>query len=130
MIVPDASVLVVALVDDGDAGQAIRERLLGAELAAPELVDLEVLSVLRKLVRSTHLSAERAALAIVDLTDLPIERMPHMGLVRRIWQLADNVTPYDASYVALAELLSATLLTSDARLAHAPGPRCRIEVIK
>ncbi|GAA4164164.1 PIN domain-containing protein [Phytohabitans flavus] len=129
MIVPDASVLVVALVDDGDAGRAVRERLLGADLAAPELVDLEILSVLRKLVQSTQLSAERAALAIVDLGDLPMERMPHLGLVGRIWQLADNVTPYDASYVALAEILSATLLTSDAKLARAPGPQCHIEVI-
>jgi len=130
LIVPDASVLAVALLDDGASGKAVRERLLGAELAAPELIDLEVLSILRKLVRSTRLSTERAALAIIDLADLPMERMPHAGLIRRIWQLAENVTPYDASYVALAELLSATLLTSDARLARTPGPQCHIEVIE
>lgn len=103
--------------------------LRGARLAAPEVLDLEVVSVLRRLVGAGRMTATRAGLALRDLRDLPIERASHLMLVERCWELRANLTPYDAAYVALAEACDAPLLTADARLAAAPGPRCRIEVI-
>ncbi|QLQ10312.1 MAG: type II toxin-antitoxin system VapC family toxin [Nocardioidaceae bacterium] len=129
MIVVDASVLATALSDDGADGYRVRERLRGEDLIAPELVDLEVLSVLRGLVLSGDLDHRRADQARSDLVDLPLERVSHARLLPRCWELKNNLTVYDASYVALAEALPMPLLTADARLAGAPGPRCRIELI-
>lgn len=129
MIVVDASVLATALADDGDAGRAVRARLTGQDLAAPAIIDLEVTSVIRKGMRAGLLTDHRAALALADLIELGMERMPHTGLLRRVWELNANVTPYDAAYVGLAELLSAPLWTADARLTRAAGPRCHIELI-
>jgi predicted nucleic acid-binding protein len=129
VLVVDASVLAVALADDGDDGDAARARLRGEELAAPELLDLEVASVLRRRWRSGAIDARRAELALTDLTDLPIRRAPHLPLLARAWQLHENLTLYDAAYVSLAEALDAVLLTGDQRLARATGPTCRIEVL-
>ncbi|MFT4035810.1 MAG: type II toxin-antitoxin system VapC family toxin [Patulibacter sp.] len=128
MIVVDASVLIVALADDGQAGDAARQRLRGETLAAPELIDLEVTSVLRRKERAGSLPQRRAALALADLADLPIERAAHRALLPRCWELHSNLTVYDAAYVALAELLDAPLLTGDRRLARAPGIGCRVEL--
>lgn len=129
MIVVDASVLATALADDADDGDRTRARLRGEQLAAPELLDLEVASVLRGQMRAGSLDARRADLALADLDALPIQRAPHRQLIRRCWQLRDNLTIYDAAYVALAEALDVDLLTADRRLAKAPGPRCRIELL-
>ncbi|HEY1179224.1 MAG TPA: type II toxin-antitoxin system VapC family toxin [Phytomonospora sp.] len=129
MIVVDASVLSTALVDDGPAGQSLRARISGHDLAAPALIDLEVAAVVLKGIRRGLVTENRAALAIADLAAMPIDRVPHVGLLRRIWELNDNVTPYDAAYVAVAELYAAPLWTADAKLAKAPGPRCRINLI-
>ena len=129
MIVVDASVLATALVDDGLDGLTARMRLDGEELAAPELVDLEVTSVLRKLHRSGGLSRSRAEAALGDLIDLPLRRVPHVALLQRCWSLKENLTIYDAAYVVVTEVLDAVLLTADTRLARAFGPRCRIEII-
>lgn len=129
MIVVDASVLVVALGDDGPDGMSVRDRLVGEELLAPELVDLEVTSVLRRAVRSGRMPAERAAHALTDLADLPMQRASHRPLLGRIWDLRGAVTPYDAAYVALAEAMGVVLLTADGRLARAPGVRCPVEVL-
>lgn len=129
MIVVDASVLATALADDADDGDRARARLRGEQLAAPELLDLEVASVLRGQMRAGSLDARRADLALTDLDALPIQRAPHRQLMRRCWQLRDNLTIYDAAYVALAEALDVDLLTADRRLAKAPGPRCRIELL-
>jgi predicted nucleic acid-binding protein len=129
VLVVDASALVVALGDDDDAGDAVRRRLRGEALAAPELVDLEVASVLRRLVSSGAMPERRALLALDDLVAMPLERAPHAPLLRRGWELRANLTSYDAAYVALAEVLGATLLTGDARLAAAPGVRCAVEVL-
>lgn len=129
MIVVDASVLVVALVDDTPLGDAARARLRGERLAAPELADLEVVSVLRRLVSAGHTPPRRAALALQDLLDIPIQRARHEQLLPRVWELRENLTAYDASYVALAEALDTPLLTADQRLAKSPGPRCPIEVL-
>lgn len=76
-----------------------------------------------------RLDARRAELALVDLMDLPLERAPHRPLLPRCWELRQNLTPYDASYVALAEALEAVLITADARLAAAPGIRCEVSVL-
>ncbi len=130
MLVVDASVLVVALADDGQDGAAVRDRLRGERLAAPEIVDLEVASVLRRQLQAGSLTERRADLALVDLASLPLLRSPHRPLLTRCWELRDNLTVYDAAYVALAEALQASLLTGDRRMARAAGPRCVIDVIR
>lgn len=130
MIVVDASVVVTALADDGDDGDRTRLRLRGERLVAPHLIDLEVVSAWRRLAAAGGLDERRATLAREDLGALRIERVPHGPLLSRIWELRDNLTVYDAAYVALAEVLDVTLLTADARLAAASGARCEIEVIR
>jgi len=130
VIVVDASVLATALGDDGPDGDRARARLRGERLSAPELVDLEVASVLRRQVHGGEVDIRRAALALADLAALPLRRAPHRPLLARCWELRDNLTVYDASYVALAEALDVTLLTGDGRLARAPGPRCRVETLR
>ena len=129
MLVVDASVLAVALADDGRDGDAARARLRGEELAAPELIDLEVTSVFRGRVAGGHLDPRRAQLGLVDLMDLPLHRANHRPLLARCWELSLNLTIYDAAYVSLAEALAAVLLTADARLGRATGPRCQVEVL-
>lgn len=130
MIVADASVLVVALADDGPDGDQARARLHGELLAMPELADLEVASVLRRQMKAGLLDARRARLAVEDLAALPARRAPHRPLLPRCWELRDNLTIYDAAYVALAEAMSITLLSGDQRLARAPGPQCPIEIFQ
>jgi predicted nucleic acid-binding protein len=130
VIVVDASVLVVALADDGTDGDRARARLRGEELAAPDLIDLEVLSVLRRLVRGRRMPERRAWLALADLVNLPLDRAPHTPLLQRCWQLRSAVTPYDAAYVALAEAFDCPLLTADLRLSRASGLRCVVEVLR
>jgi predicted nucleic acid-binding protein len=129
VIVIDASALAPALGDDGPDGDLARARLNGEALAGPELIDLEVSSVLRRLVLAGHLPLRRAELALTDLVALPLRRVPHRPLLSRCWELGDNLTTYDAAYVALAEALGVTLLTSDARMSQAPGLRCEVEVL-
>ncbi|WP_040283598.1 type II toxin-antitoxin system VapC family toxin [Tessaracoccus massiliensis] len=130
MLVIDASVLAVALLDDGQDGDTVRDRLRGERLAAPALVDLEVASVWRGLALGGHLDPRRVRLALDDLQELPLQRVEHTSLLVRYWKLRDNLTIYDAAYVALAEALQAPLLTGDRRLARSTGPRCTIEVVK
>jgi predicted nucleic acid-binding protein len=130
VLVVDASVLSVALADDGADGDAARARLRGETLAAPQLVDLEVVSVLRRQNWAGLLDDRRAEMAMADLAALPLRRSPHLALLTRCWALRDNLTMYDASYVALAEALDATLLTADRRLARANGPTCAIEILQ
>jgi predicted nucleic acid-binding protein len=129
VIVVDASVLAVALGDDGTDGRRARERLADETLVAPELVDLEVVSVWRRHVAGKLMPARRAAGAVADLEDLPLRRSSHRPLLGRIWQLRHVATPYDAAYIALAEALDVVLVTADARLARAPGVKCEIEAI-
>jgi predicted nucleic acid-binding protein len=107
-----------------------RRRLRGEKLLlAPALIDLEVASVLRTAQRAGRLLDLRARQAMTDLRAMPLQRTWHRELLARIWALRANVTPYDAAYVALAEIFKTTLLTADARLARATGPRCTIEVL-
>lgn len=130
MIVIDASVLVTALIDDGDDGRRARNRLSIEQLSAPELIDLEVASVFRRLCAATQLDPARAAQALTDLDALRIERVAHRPLLRRCWELRHNVTVYDAAYIALAEILDATLVTADHRLVNAPGTTCVFEFLQ
>jgi predicted nucleic acid-binding protein len=129
VLVVDASVLAPALADDGPDGDAARARLRGQSLVAPELIDLETTSVIRRQFRTGDLDPRRAGLALTDLVELPLRRAPHRPLLARCWELRENLTVYDAAYVALAEVLDVVLLTADARLANAPGPRCQIELL-
>ncbi|MEI4273865.1 type II toxin-antitoxin system VapC family toxin [Klenkia sp. LSe6-5] len=130
MLVIDASVLTPVVLDDGETGRRARARVADQVLAAPELVDLEVASVVRRQVLRGAVPPQRARRALLYLTDLPLARYGHRDLVGRGWELRDAVSTYDVAYVALAEVLSATLLTADARLARAPGTRCPIEVFR
>ena len=128
MIVVDASIVASALGDDGRDGERVRSRLVGERLFAPELIDLEVASVWRRAARSGRLDDRRARQALADLAALPLARAPHQPFLPRIWELRDNLTPYDAAYVALAESLEAPLLTADRRMARASAIRCEIEL--
>jgi predicted nucleic acid-binding protein len=130
VLVVDASVLVTALADDGGDGDLARSRLIGEELAAPELIDLEVASGLRRLTSAGQLPERRSSLALVDLMDLAIRRAPHLPLLWRCWELRADLTIYDAAYIALAEAMEVVLLTADERLARASGPLCTIEVLR
>jgi predicted nucleic acid-binding protein len=129
VIVVDASVLAPALADDGDDGDRVRKRLRGEQLIAPELVDLEVISTLRRAARAGRLDGRRSSQALTDLASLPLRRVTHLPLLARIWELRDNLTAYDAAYVALAEALNALLLTADGPLGRASGVRCEVEVL-
>ena len=129
MIVVDASVVATGLADDGPDGDRVRDRLRGEQLWAPQLIDLEVTSVWRRLVIAGTLDERRAGLAMRDLESLRLERAPHRPLLGRCWELRRNLTVYDASYVALAELVGTALLTGDRRLAAAPGISCTVELI-
>jgi len=130
MIVVDASVLAPALSDDSDEGDHLRQRLHGQRLTAPELIDLEVQSVLRFAVRRGLLDERRARLALGDLASVPLHRASHRSLLSRAWELRDNLTTYDAAYVALAEVLGTSLLTADSKLANAPGIRCEVDLVQ
>lgn len=129
MIVVDASVVAPTLADDDEDGDRARARLGGERLAAPELLDLEVASILRRAVRARRLDQRRSGQALEDLLALPLTRVSHGPLLARVWELRDNLTAYDAAYVALAEAAGCSLLTADRRLKRATGPRCEIEVL-
>jgi predicted nucleic acid-binding protein len=130
MIVVDASVVASALGDDGADGERARGRLAGERLFAPELLDLEVVSVWRRAARAGRLGPRRARQALADLAAIPIARAPHRPLLGRTWELKDDLTPYDAVYVALAEELGVSLLSADEQLASAPGLRCEVELVR
>jgi predicted nucleic acid-binding protein len=129
LIVVDASVVAPALADDDRDGDRARSRLRGERLVAPQLIDLEVVSVIRKALFAGALDERRAAMALADLVALRLERVSHRPLLERVWALRDNLTPYDAAYVALAEALSVTLVTCDKPLSRAPGVPCEIEYL-
>lgn len=131
MIVVDASALIEFLLQSS-IGARVEARLLrdDDEWHAPHLIDVEVTQGLRRLVRAGELSTGRAAEAIADLADFDIHRHAHLDLLTRVWKLRDNVTAYDAVYVALAESLDASVVTCDAPLAKAPGLKARIELVE
>jgi predicted nucleic acid-binding protein len=130
VIVVDASALLEFLLQT-PLGARVEARLFRGheEFHAPHLADVEVTQGLRRLVRAGEVSPDRAAEALADLTDFDLHRHPHLDLLTRAWKLRENVTAYDAMYVALAEALDAPIVTCDAPLARAPGHGARIELI-
>lgn len=130
MIVLDASA-AIELVSATATGAAVATRIadVNETLHAPHLIDLEMAQVLRRFVLAGAMTEDRAAAALTDFGDLDLTRYAHDVLLPRIWALRANLTAYDAAYVALAEVLGATLLTTDARLASAPGHAATIEVV-
>jgi predicted nucleic acid-binding protein len=129
LIVVDASVVVAALLVDSEEGDAAREALRSEAAHAPHLLDVEVASAVRRWVLAGRLTVEEARSSIRDLGDLAITRHGHEPLLDRVLELRDVVSAYDGTYVALAELLGATVVTGDRRLSRAPGLRCPVSVI-
>lgn len=124
-LVIDSSMVVAALIDSGPDGKWAEALLTSDSLAAPHMLTVEVSNILRRSALAGAISPEQASLAYSDLLDLRVELFPYAPFATRIWDLRDNVTCYDAWYVALAEALNAPLATLDVRLAKASGPRCR-----
>ncbi|HWR14386.1 MAG TPA: type II toxin-antitoxin system VapC family toxin [Terriglobales bacterium] len=129
MIVLDASATVELLLMT-PRGALVKQKLHpDVILHAPHLIDVEVAHVLRRMVRLGEMSSTRATMALQDFHDLDIARYPHEPLLRRIWTLKDNISAYDAAYVALAEALGACLITCDARLGSAPGHAAKLVLV-
>jgi predicted nucleic acid-binding protein len=130
MLVVDASCLYVALT--GSAGaEAVRARLAAdRDHVAPHVIDVEVFGVIRREYLRGALDRTGSTQAVEDLAAWPGERFGHRPLLARAWELRETVRGWDAMYVALAEALDVALLTADGRLARAPGPTCRIEVLR
>lgn len=119
------------LAEDGRAGRVARVAVSRAEgVSIPDLADVETAAVLRKRWIAKELTDERFARALAILPDLPFQRYPASRMLQRAYELRATVTVYDAVYVALAEALDCPLLTADTRLARAPGPRCKIQVLR
>ena len=126
-IVCDASAVVTVLLDSGDAGSWLARRLSGTELFAPALLPFECANIFRRHELAGLISTDQAAQAHADLRDLPVELFSYESLAQRVWDLRNNLTCYDAGYVALAELLDAPLVTLDRRLSTASGLGCVVE---
>ncbi len=127
-LVCDASALVALLLDGGPVGHWVADTLSGARLLAPSLVVFETSNIIRRHELAGLVSADLAIQAHADLLDLAIELWPYQPLAARVWELRNNLSAYDASYVALAELTQTELITLDARIAKAPGLRCTIRL--
>lgn len=125
-LVIDGSALVALLCDSGPTGDWVVACTSGAVLAAPELALFEAANIFRRQALQGVLDETQATLAHADLIALPLQLWPYAPLAERAWQLRHNLTLYDGSYVALAELLGTSLITLDAKLANAHGPRCPI----
>jgi predicted nucleic acid-binding protein len=130
VIVLDASALIEVLLRTPTGGAVERRMFASAEtLHAPHLIDIETTHVLRRYVARGTIDAKRGSEAIHDIATLSLRRYGHVGLLPRVWEMRNNLSAYDAVYVALAQVLDAPLLTCDRRLAVAAGNRTRIEVI-
>lgn len=130
MIVVDASALVHALTGDDSLGERVRERLdEDDDQHAPQVVKAESLSGLRRLASTGEVTPRRARAISERIVGAEIETYPIESFIPRIWTLRQNLQVYDAWYVALAEALEVPLVTTDGRLARAPGIRCEIDLI-
>jgi predicted nucleic acid-binding protein len=125
-VICDASALVALLLDSGPDGRWATAALSGADLAAPSLVTFEAANIIRRNELAGLVSTDQAAQAHADLLDLAIEHWPYELLAPRAWELRRNLSSYDASYVALAELTGSTLVTLDRRIGRAPDVRCTV----
>lgn len=125
MIVVDGSAALAGLFNDGPA----RQVLAHDQLHAPHLVDSEVASGIRRRVAAGNLTATDGWSTLDRWRRLAVSRYPIVSLLERIWVLRDNLSAYDAGYVALAEVLRCSLLTADVRLSRAPGVRCSVTVV-
>lgn len=132
MLVLDASAALAAFLGTGTNASSIRDRLEtpGDTVHAPHLLDVEMLHALRGLVLRGGVSQTRSEEVRADFAGLRLTRYSHAAFLDRVWELKDNLTAYDAVYVALAEILDAPLVTTDARLARAPGIRAEVEVYR
>jgi predicted nucleic acid-binding protein len=129
LIVDTSAVLAGLAASEPPAG--LLERLADAgDLHAPHLIDTEILHALRRMTIAGQLSEERADDARTDFAELALIRYPHHPLSDRVWQLRHNLTAYDATFIALAELLEAPLITCDARLASAPGHQAHVDLFQ
>jgi len=128
LIVLDTSALLDVLIGRPTSQSLLARVARDADLHAPHLIDIEVLHALRRLVRTSVVRGDRAAEARADLAELSITRYPLGSMADRVWELRDNLTAYDAAFVALAEALGAPLITCDRRLAKASSHRARVEV--
>jgi predicted nucleic acid-binding protein len=128
-IVLDASVAVRALLSAGESDRVLRERVRQSSCHAPHLIDAEVGSVLRRRAAAGAIDVDSAAAALRAVKNLVTDRYPHTTYAEVAWALCENLTYYDALYVALAARLGYPLLTADARLARAPGLPCAVELI-
>ena len=129
MIVADSSVVVALIHNFGPTTERLWASVGDSpDLHAPHVIDLEVLNALRRAVRHRTLRDGEASVALLVLDDLALAKYPHEPLLERVWELRDNLTAYDASFVALAETLEVPLFTTDAGIAHAPGVRCYVEL--
>lgn len=129
MLIVDASCLYEVVADAAHAEQ-VRARLAAdTDQAAPHVIDAEVLGIIRRDRLLGRLDETAALQAVDDVRDWPGERYGHRSLLERAWELRANVRTWDALYLALAEVLDATLITLDARLGSVPGPRCEVEVL-
>ena len=125
-VVCDASAVVAVMLDAGPDGRWATDALTGADLAAPSIFAFEVANIVRRQELAALITADQAAQAHADVLDLAIEQWPYELLARRAWQLRRNLTTYDASYVALAELLDVALVTLDRAISRAPDVRCTV----
>jgi predicted nucleic acid-binding protein len=129
MLVVDASCLFEVVADTPRAGEIAARLAADADQMAPQVIDVEVLGVIRAHYLRGHLDGTAAAQAVADLRDWPADRIGNRWLLDRAWELRDSVRGWDAFYIAVAEAFEAPLLTLDARLARAHGIRCDIEVL-
>ena len=127
-VVVDASAIVAVLIDSGRVGTWAEDVVADAPLAGPELVLAEAGNILRRLERAGEISRLEATSAYRDLLQLDLTLFPFAPFSERIWELRGNLTCYDAWYVALAEALECGLVTLDAKLGRATGPKCEIVV--
>lgn len=125
-LVCDASALIALLLDSGPDGDWVAGAVAGSALAAPALVDWEAANIMRRQELAGLTSSDQAAQAHTDLLDLDIEKWPYELLAGRSWRLRANLSVYDGTYVALAELLSTSLITLDGKIGRAPGIRCDV----
>lgn len=125
MIVLDASAAISALLNEGVA----RELLASEQVHVPHLIDSEIVNGLRRVARGAPAGLDRASVALAGWLRLGVVRHPALDVLGRIWELRDNLTAYDVTYVALAEQLGCPLVTADGPLSRAADVRCPVTVV-